>query len=63
MEKICELSEVIKKIEEAVKQIEEDSKKIICYAIFDLNHHSFKCLYDSIKCCFKIQVLLSLSIR
>ena len=57
MESICELSEEVKKIEEYVKQIEEDAKKINCYAIFDLIIHSLKCLYDSIKCCFKIKVL------
>ena len=56
MESICELSEEVKKIEEDVKQIEEDAKKINCYAIFDLIIHSLKCLYDSIKCCFKIKI-------
>ena len=50
MESVCE------EIKDDMHKMEEDSKKIDCYAILDLILHSFKCLIDSIKCCFKIKV-------
>ena len=49
--------QICNEIKEDMHKIEEDSKKIDCYAILDLILHSFKCLVDSIKCCFKIKVL------
>ena len=44
-------------IKEDMKNIEADSKKVDCYAILDLFIHSFKCLFDSLKCCcFKLKI-------
>jgi hypothetical protein len=52
MDSVCD------EIKEDMHKIEEDSKKLDCYAILDLILHSFKCFIDSIKCCFRIKVVL-----
>ena len=51
------MDEICTEIKDDMHKIEEDSKKIDCYAILDLILHSFQCLIDSVKCCFKIKVL------
>jgi len=51
------MDEICTEIKDDMHKIEEDSKKIDYYAILDLILHSFQCLIDSVKCCFKIKVL------
>ena len=50
-------STALNEVKDDMKQIEEDTKKIDCYAIFDLITHCIKCFIDSLKCCFKIKIL------
>ena len=46
------MDSICNEIKEDMHKIEEDSKKIDCYAILDLIKYTFKCILDSLKCCF-----------
>jgi hypothetical protein len=46
------MDSICSEIKEDMHKIEEDSKKIDCYAILDLIKDTFKCILDSLKCCF-----------
>ena len=56
MEKVDEICEVCEDIKEDWKNIEEDTKKINCFAICDLIKHCLKCIFDSLRCCFKLKM-------
>ncbi len=45
------MDSICTEIKEDMRKIEQDSKKY-CYAILDLIKDTFKCIFDSLKCCF-----------
>ena len=46
------MDSICNEIKEDMHKIEEDSKRIDCYAILDFIQDTFKCILDSLKCCF-----------
>jgi len=43
---------VMEKVEEDIRQLEEDAKKIDCHPICKFILDFFKCIKDTMRCCF-----------